>query len=313
MIQKHIKPNDRVKEWKTQWGDQHQWKDSVDDALKTFEKTQTISPILLEWFDQNGKWIGIPWVNLDVDEEKLSNYTLPKNQREVTDEFGQTHLLTSYRYQYQECLELDYSSIGGSFEYYNYDPDKPWLDPKDQRRERSPNILNFPHLQSIKGNFLVQDSWELKAPKLQIIGSHFSFGGPNLNLPNLQHIGSAIDAKKAQCLIAPKLEIIEGMLAATEAQSFELPRLKECSYLLLPKANEKDLKAILKNFPLENLLFLLKNIEPRKEEAGKRVLPQKAQSNYPLRLITLVQKAIKHKEFEKIKTKVLGTEVTLYC
>lgn len=177
--------------------------------VENFAKTGMINDALIRFFDQNGKWRGhtIRW---RCAKEKafltaIKSYRLHPSRRTRRDRSG-TVLCTSFYWTRQECVNMNYSGIDGSFISVSKVP------------------IHAANLRYVGGHFAASTNHRIYLPYLASVGGNFeapmSFF---LNAPRLRHVGGRVTVSSQ---LLPSLETVGGRLVALWAYGFEAPKLK---------------------------------------------------------------------------------------
>jgi hypothetical protein len=194
-------------------------------ALRDSGDPRSIDPILIDGFNQKGRWFcihGLEFLNPpDEDYVFLANYTLPEELRTRKDNTGGLHLLTNYiNTDTTETINIDYQSVAGSL--------------------------------------IVKNSFYVNATNLKTVGADIRLDlARRLNTPQLKEVGNNLDARMASSIKTPALSKIGGELNIFYAKNAKFPKLTHVSSLKIQNLAVEDSQRIIKSLTLESLQKVL--------------------------------------------------------
>lgn len=249
----------------------------ASEAVKEFEKTREINPILYPYFAQDGKWWGFSqqikeskwepesvqkgWKELQMN-VKLKKAILKDNQIQDIDSKGNQYLKTSYvergKENKEKTLTLDYYQISGSLVLKSSEINAPNLKilGGDFRPLRICQ-LRAPKLEEVSGDIQIEEMKEILAPNLWKVGGNFSSESSAPLPPKLREIGGTLSIKNSYHVSLPELESVGHLLYCKIAISLEIPKLKWAGKIEAP---------YIKNFYAPELTHIDGNLRLRADQ-----------------------------------------------
>jgi hypothetical protein len=207
----------------------------VAAAITRLAQTGKLDPILIQGFNQNGKWTFIDKLEgITADDLKdpkeytaIANYKLPLEQTVRTDKDGNVHLLTNYIHlEEKETLKLPYKSIAGFLSIKNA------------------LYIEAPNLESVGGKLSLERARSLKAPNLKLVNGD-------------------LKTRMAEVVELDSLEEIKGELDIYYARKAELSKLREVESVKIAHVPIPNIKKILKHICLKSLKSIRESLESR--------------------------------------------------
>lgn len=217
----------------------------VRDTFKIYEETGKVGDSLLPLFSQAGHWWG-----MGFEMGSFGNLEYETIAPESTTKLGHPrHLLTSFVFEGQGSISLDYEHIDGDL-YASQPLDliapnlksvggrisaggaKRAFLPKLESSKGSiilegAKTLDLPELLWTEGDLIARNCLRLFAPKLNRMGGAlFAPKAKGVNLESLEKTGFTIDVDSLERVHFPSLISCEGNFSATKSQSVDLPRLE---------------------------------------------------------------------------------------
>lgn len=207
-------------------------------ALKKFNETGEVSPLLMHRFDQNGKF------RLTIDKNKrghektlelvkaIKDFNLPAEKVSSTTPTGGKILNTGFYDKDSLQVAADWEVIkGGIMLHLAKSASFPNLVTCGGLiRARSAQVFLAPNLEESHGIEL-PDAEEINIPKLKRIGGSLSTNATTIILPSLAIIDGSIDAKSTKVFEAPNLEKAWS-IDLLHTKKLEFPKLKEVRGIL---------------------------------------------------------------------------------
>jgi hypothetical protein len=201
---------------------------TILENIELYIATGEISDALIPYYDQNGRWLGAPFIGLHIKRnpklDRIKTSHLPASRRFRMDRTG-TVLRTSFTWHSKRRLQLKYSGILGSLVV------------------DASTIIHAACLRHIGGSFVTTTDKRVYLPNLRDVGGHFeAMKTFDLQVPRLKHVGG-----RAKVLgnIPPRLRTVGRSLGVYWGFAAESKHLKSVGdYLCLTKATSIHLSTL---------------------------------------------------------------------
>lgn len=228
----------------------HLSKTELINHIENYAATGCICDELIPLYDQNGKWIGNPIINIYTKTrpslKSIKSSHLPLSRRTVKEAYG-TRLKTSFVTKGDKDVRIKYSAISGNLVVLgNANIHAPGLRYVEGHLFTTTNKkVCIPYLHTVGENIHVMKTFDLLIPRLRHIGGSAQLMGqfpPRLESvgrslglywcfkaqsSTLRSIGDYLILTKADTIHLPALETIGGSLLLTlHAKFIHVPKLQ---------------------------------------------------------------------------------------
>lgn len=193
---------------------------TILENIETYLATGEIPDDLIPYYDQNGRWLGAPYVSFQINRNphlaRVKISYLHESRRTCKGRTG-TILRTSYTWRSKSRLQLTYSGIQGSL----------IVD--------SNAIIHAACLRHIGGSLMATTDKRVYLPNIQTVDGHFECMSTfDLHVPRLRHVGGRA---KMLGTVPPRLTTVGKSLGVYWAFAAESKHIKSVGdYLCLTKA-----------------------------------------------------------------------------